>query len=285
MKWCIKMNIAIVDDEQQEIDLFSSVIKEYSIIADVEITVSAFHSAEEFIKGYRPLAYTAVFMDIFMSGMTGMDAARKILEADRHAMIIFLTSSDGFMGDALSIHAYDYIEKPAEKTRIFKVMDDILMKQSEYDSTPRFSFTSDRQDYAIPYPDIMYIRTAERNYLDIAAAPHSSYKARLSFASAQQELSKDTRFITVTRGVMVNLDFVSSVEDNVCILEDGERFPIALNVAGNFKNIWQNYQLDSLRNERMDAMKRKLHSSNASRRLAADHREGAIHIKRRRQDK
>ena len=250
MKWCTKMNIAIVDDEQQEIDLFSSVIKEYSLIADEEITVNAFHSAEEFIKRYRPLAYTAVFMDIFMSGMTGVDAARKILEADRHAMIIFLTSSDGFMGDALSIHAYDYIEKPAEKTRIFKVMDDILMKQSEYDSTPRFTFTSDRQDYAISYPDIMYIRTAERNYLDIAAAPHSSYKARLPFASVQQELSKEPRFITVTRGVMVNLDFVRSVEGNVCILEDGERFPIASNVAGNFKNIWQNYQLDSLRNER-----------------------------------
>ncbi|MBQ9567673.1 MAG: response regulator transcription factor [Lachnospiraceae bacterium] len=86
------MNIAIVDDEQTEIDSFLSVIKEYSLMAGVEITVSAFHSAEEFIKGYRPLAYTAVFMDIFMSGMTGVDAARRILEADRHAIIIFLTS-------------------------------------------------------------------------------------------------------------------------------------------------------------------------------------------------
>ena len=42
------MNIAIVDDEQTEIDSFRSVIKEYSHIANVEFTVSAFHSAEEF---------------------------------------------------------------------------------------------------------------------------------------------------------------------------------------------------------------------------------------------
>lgn len=244
------MNLAIVDDEQTEIDSFLSVIKEYSIMADVEITVSAFHSAEEFIKAYRPLAYTAVFMDIFMSGMTGVDAARRILEADRHAIIIFLTSSDGFMGDALSIHAYDYIEKPADNARIFKVMDDVLMKKTEYDSTPRLNFTSDRQDYSVPYPDIMYIRTAERNYLEIMQAPGTSYKTRLPFAGIQEELSQEKRFITLTRGVLVNLDFVSNVEGNVCILEGGERFPIASNISGNFRNIWQNYQLDSLRNER-----------------------------------
>lgn len=244
------MNIAIVDDEQTEIDSFLSVIKEYSLMADVEVSVNAFHSAEEFIKGYRPLAYTAVFMDIFMSGMTGVDAASKILESDRHAIIIFLTSSDGFMKDALSIHAYDYIEKPAEKTRIFKVMDDVLMKKTEYDATCRLTFTSDRQDYAIPYPDIMYIRTAERNYLEIMQAPGKPYKTRLSFAGIQEELSKDKRFITITRGVIVNMDFVSNVEGNVCILEDGERFPVASNISGDFRNIWQNYELDSLRNER-----------------------------------
>ena len=74
------MNIAIVDDEPKEIDSFRSVIKEYSQMAGVEIAVSVFHSAEEFLKGYRPLAYTAIFMDIFMSGMTGVDAAKRSLK-------------------------------------------------------------------------------------------------------------------------------------------------------------------------------------------------------------
>lgn len=244
------MNIAIVDDEQKEIDSFRSVIKEYSIMAKVDIMVNVFHSAEEFIEGYRSLAYTAVFMDIFMSGMTGVEAARKILEADRHAIIIFLTSSDGFMGDALSIHAYDYIEKPAEKTRIFKVLDDVLMKKTEYDSAPRLVFTSDRQDYAITYEDIMYIRTAERNYLEIMQAPGKPYKTRHPFTGIQEELSKDKRFMTITRGVIVNMDFVRDVEGNVCILEDGEIFPVASTISGDFRNIWQNFQLDSLRNER-----------------------------------
>ena len=244
------MNIAIVDDEQAEIDSFLSVIKEYSLLAEAEITVSTFHSAEEFIEEYRPLAYTAVFMDIFMSGMTGVEAAKRILEDDRHAIIIFLTSSDGFMGDALSIHAYDYIEKPAEKTRIFKVMDDVLMKKSEYDTTPRLMFTSDRCDYSVPYPDIISVSTVMRNYLEITQATDKSYKVRLPFSGIQDELSADKRFFTITRGVMVNMDYVKGIEGNVCVLANEERFPITSNNVDNFKNIWQNYQIDSLRNER-----------------------------------
>ena len=244
------MNIAIVDDEQAEIDSFLSVIKEYSLIAEAEITVSTFHSAEEFIEDYRPLAYTAVFMDIFMSGMTGVEAAKRILEDDRHAIIIFLTSSDGFMGDAFSIHAYDYIEKPAEKTRIFKVMDDVLMKKTEYDATPRLTFTSGRQDYSVLYPDIMSIATVERNYIEITQTTDKSYKVRHPFSGKQHELSADKRFFTITRGVIVNMDYVKGIEDNVCVLENDSRFPIASNNTKNFKNTWHNYQLDSLRNER-----------------------------------
>ena len=244
------MNIAIVDDDEQEIEAFSSVIKEYAMAAGVEIGIAAFHSAEEFLENYRLLVYTAIFMDIYMTGMTGVEAARKILEADRHAIIIFLTSSDSHMGDALSLHAYDYIEKPADRERIFKVMDDVLMRKTELDNTPRLAFTSDRQEYYIPYPDIMFIRTVERNYLEIRENPGKSYRARLPLAGVQEQLSVDRRVFTITRGVIVNMDFIRSLEEGVCILEDGTRFPISSNVAGSFSNLWQNYKLDSYRNDR-----------------------------------
>ena len=244
------MNIAIVDDDEKEIETFSSIIKEYAHAAGEDISISDFHSAEDFLKNYRLLAYTAIFMDIYMTGMTGVKAARKILEADRHAIIIFLTSSDSHMGDALSLHAYDYIEKPADRERIFKVMDDVLMRKTEFDTTPKLTFTSDRQEYYIPYPNIMFIRTVERNYLEIKECPEKSYRTRLPFAGVQELLSADRRFFTITRGVMVNMDFISSLEENVCILEDGTRFPLASNISGSFSNLWQNYKLDSYRNDR-----------------------------------
>ena len=55
------MNIAIVDDEQAEIDTLSSVIKEYAAANKAGLSLHTFHSAEELLAGYHPYAYTAIF--------------------------------------------------------------------------------------------------------------------------------------------------------------------------------------------------------------------------------
>lgn len=84
------MNIAIVDDDIRECDKLSETIKEYAAQARLPLTLSVYHSAEEILASYRPYAFTAIFMDVYMDGMTGVDAARDILAADSHAIIIFL---------------------------------------------------------------------------------------------------------------------------------------------------------------------------------------------------
>ena len=87
------MNIAIVDDDEKEIEAFSSVIKEYAMAAGVEIGIAAFHSAEEFLENYRRLVYTAIFMDVYMNGMDGVSAASEI----------FMISSFAFSGTVIRI--------------------------------------------------------------------------------------------------------------------------------------------------------------------------------------
>lgn len=251
------MNFAIVDDDERSIDSISSTIKEYSLIAGLDIGITAFHSAEEFLEGYRPFSYTAVFMDIYMTGMTGIEAARTILQSDRHAVIIFLTSSDEHMGNAFAMHAYDYIEKPANRERIFQVMDDVMLRKTEFDNAPRLFFTSEKKDISIPYQDIMFIRTAERNYLEIAGYTEGIYKTRLPFSRIEKELSPDSRFITVIRGVIVNMDFIKQVEKDVCILDDDTRLPLSTRMAEILPDLWQNQRLDSLRNERGRRRRRK----------------------------
>ncbi|MBQ7463408.1 MAG: response regulator transcription factor [Lachnospiraceae bacterium] len=244
------MNIAIVDDEQKERTLLSSVIKEYALRGNLDIGIDEFKSAEEFLEGYLPYSYTAIFMDIFMADMTGVEAAKKILETDRHALIIFLTSSDGHMGDAFSMHAYDYIPKPAKKERIFQVIDDVLMRKSEYENTPALTITCDRKDISIPIPDIAFIQTSERNYLEIADISGNRYKTRLPFFQAEETLGKHGCFFTITRGVMVNLAHIIKTDGNVCILEDGTSLPVTSKLTEKLKEVWQNYRLDSFRSER-----------------------------------
>ena len=244
------MNIAIVDDEAKEIETLASVLREYAVAGQMDITIHAFCSAEEILQNYHPYAYTAIFMDVYMDGLDGVSAARQILAIDRQAVLIFLTSSDQHMPEAFSLHAYDYIGKPAKKERIFKVMDDVMIRQTEYIASPRLTFTHNRQKISLPYLDIVLIRTAARNYLEILDASGTTYCVRLTFSDAVEFLSNDHRFLLILRGVLVNMDFIKKMEKEICELADGTRLSLNVKNAKELTATWQNYKLDCIRNER-----------------------------------
>lgn len=75
------------------------------------------------MKNYRPCQYAAVFLDIYMNGITGIETAEVIRKTDANLLLIFITSSPEHMADAFRIHAYEYVTKPFEKSRIFRLMD------------------------------------------------------------------------------------------------------------------------------------------------------------------
>ncbi len=244
------MNIAIVDDDIRECDKLSETIKEYAAQAKLPLTLSVYHSAEEILASYRPYAFTAIFMDVYMDGMTGVEAARDILAADSHAIIIFLTSSTNHMSDAFSIHAYDYIGKPAERSRIFKVLDDVLMRQTEFDADEGLSFESDKDTISLAYHDIAYVKTGDRNYLDITDGSGNTYSTRLTFSEVVQILQADRRFLLILRGILVNMEFIIRIKDGVCYLADGLTLPVNVKKQKELEAVWQNFKLDSNRNDR-----------------------------------
>ena len=257
------MNIAIVDDEQAEIDTLSSILKEYAAVGKLPLSLQIFHSAEELLSSYHPYAYTAIFMDIYMGGMTGINAAKQILSSDSHAIIIFLTHSDEHMPEAFSIHAYDYIGKPAKKERLFKVMDDVLMRKSEYDASPRLTFSYEKNKISVPYSDIVCVRTSRHNYLEIivraqnTCADYNTYLTRLTFAEVQQTLSTDRRFLLVLRGVLVNMEHIIAIDGGICRLTNGTEVSINVRGAKEIENTWQNYIFDNIRSERRERRSRR----------------------------
>lgn len=243
-------NIAIVDDDKSEIDLLSSIINEYASLAGIDLVLHPFGSGEEFLSVYRPYRYTAIFMDIYMDGMDGIDCAREVLAKDRGAIVIFLTSSDGRMPDAFSIHAYDYIPKPATRERVFKVLDDVMMRQTAISSAPALTFSCDKKDITLPYPKIVCVRTGKHNYLEITDSKGDTYLTRATFSEVADSLSKDSRFLLVLRGVLVNMDYIKEMAGEICHLTSGMTLPISVKNAKNLASTWHNYVLDGIRAER-----------------------------------
>ena len=251
------MNIAIVDDMQDETDALKDMLNEYAGVNHIYFALREFKCAEDFLRDYHPYAYTAIFMDIYMGGMNGMEAARKLREADKYAILIFLTSSGEHMGDAFQAHAYDYIMKPVEKKRLFTMLDDLMARHTSATDDPKLVFQSNRTDIALPYPDIKVVRTDARNYLEIIDKKGVSYKTRMAFHSVEKELLSDGRFLGVNRGVIVGMDYIVRFADGICFIEGNIQIPEKQKQTAELHQTFMNYKFNQIHTEHRERRRKK----------------------------
>lgn len=240
------MNIAIVDDLSSESDILKKILNEYAAINRLSFMIDVFPSGEDFLQSFSPFSYTVIFLDIYMAGMTGIETAKKIRETDRDTLLVFLTTSGDHRADAFSIHAYDYIEKPTRREKLFRVMDDILKNHTALFSG-QLSFNANGQDCALAYPDIASVMTAQRNYLEIADRFGNVYPSRMTFSSIVKELNKDSRFLQINRTILVNLEQVESITDGMCLLKNRTSFPVYSKKTKEIEQKWQNFMFARIR--------------------------------------
>lgn len=103
------MRIILVDDDPVVTASLKTILE-----ADGEITVAATgNNGEEAVSLWQLHKPDAALLDIQMPGLNGLDAAKTILEGDREAKILFLTtfSDDDYIVSALRMGAKGYILK------------------------------------------------------------------------------------------------------------------------------------------------------------------------------
>lgn len=103
------MRILIVDDDKLVATSLKTILESDE---DIEVVVTGY-SAKEAVELYDSLKPDVLLMDIRMDGMTGLEAAKIIIQKDSSAKILFLTtfSDDEYIAKAFLIGAKGYILK------------------------------------------------------------------------------------------------------------------------------------------------------------------------------
>lgn len=109
------MRIAICDDEKEVQRVLSGLIR--NLVSDEEIVF--YDSGEELLSDGRHL--DILFLDIQMSGMNGMDAARKFRESGKQTVLIFITALEEYVFQAFDVGAFHYLVKPFSEERFAEI--------------------------------------------------------------------------------------------------------------------------------------------------------------------
>ena len=247
------MKIAVVDDSKEALSQLELLINEYSSANGLDLTAECFSDPIPLVQTYSPYQYAAVFLDIYMDGMTGLDAAAEIRKADRNIAIIFLTSSAEHRSDAFRFHAFDYLTKPVDRSRLFGTLDDLFHRQSDTDLN-RFTFTDNRVQYSLPVTDIVSVQSSA-HYVEITDINGKTYRPRMNFSEAADELSGSGCFLQLMRGSLVNMDHVTGFSKDTCSLSSGSSLPVSTRRSRELETVWRNYKFTKIRE---DALRRTI---------------------------
>ena len=247
------MNIALVDDMPRELTRLSAIINEYAETHNIPTELSAFKSAEDFLAEYRPFRYTLIFMDIYMDGMTGVEAAEKIRENDNETLIVFLTTSVDHTFDAFKVHAYQYIIKDPDndklKSEMNRILDDIVSLYNLSEAGITVSIDGDEKTF--PFSSIVCVQN-EKNYIKITDKKSRSFLTRMTFSGIHSLLENDSRFLQINRGIIINMDYIDTFDKNTCKLHGGHSLPINVREQKKLDQIRKNYIFSKLHNRRAD---------------------------------
>jgi DNA-binding LytR/AlgR family response regulator len=202
----LKIRALIVDDEAPARDELRYLLSAHP---QVEIVGEA-ATAREALRLAATVRFDALFLDVEMPGLSGLDAARLIRDRATRPDLVFVTAHERYAVDAFAVEATDYLLKPVDPERLARVVGRLgkrsLPDPAEPGKLPVVG--SHGSTGLVDYDAIHYVE-ADGDYSRV----HTYDRSHLCTSSLREVEAAlpGSRFLRVHRSHLVNLAKVASV--------------------------------------------------------------------------
>ncbi len=231
------MNIAIVEDFDKDRDWLAERLEEYMTERNLTYQLYTYEQGEDFVAALNTITFQIVFMDIYLTSMTGIEAATYLRQKDKDCKLIILTISDEYLLQGFRVNACHYLLKPATDQDFREAMERCMLKPV-YD-VPFLDVMLDSMPMQINTESIMYLYAHNRNVL--VQTTNQSLIVSGSFHELSDILLKDSRFLLILRGIAINMDYVTSVNADNFIMQNGEKLPYNVRNKKHLQQTYRNY--------------------------------------------
>lgn len=108
------LKVLVIDDERPALDELAYLLGRDERVGEVLIC----DSATDALRRLHGLAVDAVFLDIQMPGLSGVELAQVLARFRTPPPIVFVTAHDEHAVQAFEVHAVDYVLKPVRADRL-----------------------------------------------------------------------------------------------------------------------------------------------------------------------
>ena len=232
-----------IDDEPLALKKLVTYIKK---IPYLEL-VAQCHSAIEAQRILQDQAVDAIFLDINMPDLNGMDFAKSMKpDHSKGPLMVFTTAYSEYAIEGYKANAVGYLLKPygfdefeAAALKVKEIMDirqQMVTEVSTDSSDDVIYVKSDYKIVRIAIDNIRYIE-AMSEYLKISCDDkEKSVIVLLSMKKIEEHLPS-SKFMRIHRSFIINLNKISEVKKNHVVMEGDTSLPI----GDNYKDAFMNY--------------------------------------------
>lgn len=214
------MRIAIVDDLAKERASLHLRLEKILNLRSVCAEILEYESGEAFLAAEKEQRFTAAFLDIYMDGMSGMDAARELRKMDTDCMLVFTTTSTDHALEGFQVRAMHYLVKPFSAEELERLTDEMLARNPYPDKYMELKVGG--SDIRLGYYNIIYAEHFA-HMINVHTTAGKTISTRQTFKTFTEKLKEESRFFICGRGVIVNLEHASDFENEAFCMEDGSR--------------------------------------------------------------
>jgi DNA-binding LytR/AlgR family response regulator len=215
------LRLLVIDDERPALDELTFLLERDDRVASVHPT----SSPTEALRLLKELEIDAVFLDIQMPGLDGIELAQVLARFRTPPATVFVTAHDEHAVEAFDLDAVDYVLKPVREDRLAEAVRRVLAATRGAPApVPEEQVPVERGGVTrfVPVSQIRYVE-AEGDYARLHTAD-DSHLVRVSLSQLEQDWA-DAGFVRIHRSLLIATAFVDEVrvESGRCSVVIGDQ--------------------------------------------------------------
>lgn len=220
------LRIAVCDDIPYYVEKMADMIESWAEERRIDVQLKKFMSGEEVLFDLEGEgSFAAVFMDIELGGIDGMEAALKVREQNRIVSIVFVSQHEKYFKQMFRVYPFQYIEKPLSSQKVHEVMDKIVLEHKLFYES--FFFRYKRITFNITLWEVLYF-VSDKRRIRILLEKGREYVFYEKLDALERKLSYyNNCFIRIHQSYLVNDRHVEEFHPRYVVMRNGDELPVS----------------------------------------------------------
>lgn len=231
------INIALCDDDISFIQEMDTLLQPYIFNNENRIHFDTYHKAEDLINAIASEhKYNILLLDVEITDYNGIELAKIITQyQEAEPYIVFISNYPEYMLDSFSVHPYQYLQKPIDKTMLYTTIDEITEKEKKRHLYITLLETENNKQIPVDIMEILSIETDNAKLQTLNFHLSNRTITTKGIISDWATKLKDYPFIICYKGILVNVYYIHFIENKKIVLRNGKQLPISRKYMNQIK--------------------------------------------------